>query len=181
METLPLQSVFKDFEKFINQRKTVILGTLNATVEAEASYAPVLRKDGKFYIYVSELAKHTHNLLENKNLTLLFIEDESEAENIFARKRATLKAQAKHIARDSEGWDSIMDTYGEHLGETARMLRNLQDFHLFELTCLKGNFVRGFAQAYALSGDLLNEVRHMNDRGHGQSQLKDDDKPARSA
>jgi len=169
MDALPLQSVFNDFERFISQRTTVILSTLNAALEAEASYAPVLIKDGKFYIYISELAKHTHNLFENNGLSLLFIEDESEAENIFARKRATLKAQAQHIARDAEGWDDIMDAYVEHLGETAKMLRNLQDFHLFELTCLKGSYVRGFAQAYALSGDQLNEVRHINDRAHGQS------------
>ena len=119
METLPLQSVFKDFEKFISGFKTVILGTLNARVEAEASYAPVLQKDGKYYIYVSELAKHTHNLLENKHLTLLFIQDEQDAENIFARKRATLKSQARHSPRDTEGWSELMDAYGEHLGETA--------------------------------------------------------------
>lgn len=172
METLPLQSVFKDFEKFIGRFKTVILGTLSATVEPEASYAPVLQKDGKFYIYVSELAKHTHNLLENKKLTLLFIEDEQDAENIFARKRATLRSEAKHIARDCEGWNDLMDAYGEHLGETARNLRELQDFHLFELTPLNATFVRGFAQAYQLNGDQLNQVRHMNDRGHGQSKLE---------
>ncbi|UQB42188.1 pyridoxamine 5'-phosphate oxidase family protein [Thiomicrospira microaerophila] len=176
METLPLQSVFKDFEKFIQSFKTVILGTLSATVEAEASYAPVLQKNGKFYIYVSELAKHTHNLLENKQLTLLFIQDEQDADNIFARKRATLKSEARHLARDAEGWSELMDAYGEHLGETAKNLRNLQDFHLFELTPIKATFVRGFAQAYHLDGEQLNQVRHMNDRGHGQSKLTEDKK-----
>jgi putative heme iron utilization protein len=174
METQPLQSIVKDFEKFISGFKTVILGTLSATVEAEASYAPVLQKDGKFYIYISELAKHTHNLLEHKQLTLLFIQDEQDAENIFARKRATLKSEAKHIARDSQGWTDIMDAYGEHLGDTAKNLRNLQDFHLFEITPLSATFVRGFAQAYQLNGDQLNQVRHMNDRGHGQSKLEQD-------
>jgi putative heme iron utilization protein len=176
METLPLQSVFKDFEKFISQFKSVILGTLSADSNPEASYAPVLPYHGKYYIYISELAKHTHNLMTNTQLTLLFLQDEQDAENIFARKRATIKAQAVHITRDSEQWNRIMDAYGNHLGETAKNLRNLQDFHLFELTPLKANFVRGFAQAYELNGDQLNQVRHMNDRGHGKSMLEDEQK-----
>lgn len=171
METLPLQSVYQDFDKFLNQHKTVILGTLSPNMESEASYAPYIRRGGRFYIYVSELAKHTHNLLENNQLTLLFIEDEQNAKNIFARKRATIKAQARHIDRESGEWNDVMDQYGETLGETAQNLRALHDFHLFELNPIKANYVRGFAQAYELTGEALREVRHMNDRGHGKSNL----------
>jgi hypothetical protein len=65
-----------------------------------------------------------------------------------------------------------MDLYGETLGETAQNLRHLADFHLFEVTIEQANFVRGFAQAYELSGEDLRQVRHINDRGHGQSKLK---------
>lgn len=171
MEPLPLNSIAKDFFAFLSLHKTVVLGTLNKAMEAEASYAPVLQNNGRFYIYISELAKHSHNLLENKQLTLLFIQDEQDADNIFARKRATIKAHARHIDRDTVEWNALMDDYCQYFGDTAKMLRGLSDFHLFELSPTKASFVRGFAQAYELEGDLFNDVRHMNDRAHGKSTL----------
>lgn len=172
METLPLQSVYQDFDRFLSAHRTVTLATLNAQGQADASYAPYIRQGEHLYIYLSELAKHTANLLNHPTLSLLFIEDESKAQNIFARKRVTLRGHASEIARETEKWHQIMDLYGETLGETAQNLRHLADFHLFEITIEQANFVRGFAQAYELSGEDLRQVRHINDRGHGQSKLK---------
>jgi putative heme iron utilization protein len=53
-----------------------------------------------------------------------------------------------------------------------RNLRELKDFHLFELTPVKATYVRGFAQAYHINGSQLNEINHIRDRGHGKSSLK---------
>lgn len=167
----PLQSVLKDFESFIAQQQTVILGTLSPTNRAEASYAPYVKINENYFIYVSELAKHTTNLIENADVSLLFIESEQEAKNIYARKRATLESSSVELERNGAEWLSVMDALEAKFGEMIAMLRPLQDFHLFKITPQKATFVRGFAQAYDLSGDHLQTIKHINDRGHGKSTL----------
>ncbi|AHF01731.1 pyridoxamine 5'-phosphate oxidase [Thiomicrospira aerophila AL3] len=169
MERLPMQSVAMDFQQFLTSQNSAVLATLDTNQLPNASYAPYLWHDGKLYIYVSELAKHTGNLFVRPGLSVMVIEDEKTCQNIFARKRATLMATAKPIDRQHPNWADLMHHYVSHHGETALHLQNLKDFHLFELEVLSATFVRGFAQAYTLNGDALNEVKHMNDRGHGQS------------
>jgi hypothetical protein len=171
MNRLPMQSVAMDFQKFISHHQTAILATINHDGTPNASYAPYLWHEGQLYIYVSELAKHTHNLIAHPCASVMVIEDETLCENIFARKRATLMTEVTVVPRESSHWIEIMNDYTHRLGETASSLKNLKDFHLFELRVLSASFVRGFAQAYTLDGDALHEVKHMNDRGHGQSTL----------
>lgn len=168
----PLQSVLRDFESFIDQHQSVIIGSLSPLHKAEASYAPYIKLNGAYYIYISELAKHTTNLIEDPHASLLFIEAEKEAKNIYARKRATLETNSVEIERDSIEWENVMNSLEERFGEMINMLRGLLDFHLFKLSPQKAVFVRGFAQAYELTGENLQTIQHINDRGHGKSTLK---------
>ena len=81
-----LKQALREFHAFVASFDSVMLATINDegdTPVPEASYAPVLVRDGKYYIFVSELALHTRNLLRNKSASLLFIEDESNSNNIF--------------------------------------------------------------------------------------------------
>jgi hypothetical protein len=64
----------------------------------------------------------------------------------------------------------VLDHFEEKFGPMIPMLRPLEDFHLFEFRCNSAGYVRGFAQAYSLTGDELDVVSHKNDRGHGRSQ-----------
>lgn len=161
--------IFEEFNEFISQQQSVILATSNHDGEPQASYAPFILVEGRFYIYVSELAAHTENLMHHADLGLLLIEDEQTADNLFARKRASIQATAQEIARDSDHWQQTMDCFVAQHGDTAALLKTLADFHLFELRAQKATFVKGFAQAYELSGEHLSQVRHKGDRGHGKS------------
>lgn len=169
MSKLSLNEIHNEFHAFIDDKDSVILGTINEDKTPEASYAPVLRVNHRFYIYVSELSKHTENLKSTLKASLLFIEDETTCKQLFARQRATLKAKAKLIERNSDLWEVILDSFEEKFGPMIPMLRPLEDFHLFEFTSDEASYVRGFAQAYRLNGQELSEVAHKNDRGHGRS------------
>lgn len=171
-EKLPPRRLYQEFCDFIEGFKTVHLATISQQNQPEASYAPVLQQEGRYYIYISELAQHTQNLLATSKASLLFIESEEKAENLFARKRATLQSRAQNIARNSEQWQKIMHAFADSHGEMITMLKELKDFHLFELTPESAGFVKGFAQAFSLEGDDLSKVRLRNDRGHGQSQVE---------
>lgn len=174
-EKKPLASVYQDCMAFISEHRSAVLATLSSENMPEASYAPVLVHNHCYYILISELANHTQNLYKNPAASLLFIEDEQSAENLFARKRATVKATGKIIARDSEAWQTLLPKMSERLGEMIDFLQTLSDFHLFELQPNSINFVRGFAQAYTLEGPELDEVTHRKGnkkgQGHGKGTL----------
>ncbi|KUJ71065.1 HugZ family protein [Thiomicrospira sp. WB1] len=171
-QSKPLQSIAKEFHAFMDGFESVILATQNKKMEPEPSYAPVLRQGRHFYVFVSELSAHTFNLMESEPAGMLFIEPEGEANHLFARKRATLKASSRHVPRTDDDWEKILDRMETKFGDIITMLRKLEDFHLFELTPRSAGYVRGFAQAYRIEGEHLDEVTHLREGGHGQSRMK---------
>ena len=121
-------------DKLLSDMQSVILATTDKDGAPNSSYAPsVIGSDGSLYIYISELSKHTLNLVYNSNVSLMIIEDESSAENLFARKRLTISAEASEIERDSDNWIDKMSLLEDKFGEAISYLRNLTDFRLFRL------------------------------------------------
>ena len=163
-ELMDLTAVAADFQSFVAGFNSVILSTVNADGQPEASYAPCIRQDGCFYIYVSELASHTRNLLNHQQASLLFIEPEAEARNLFARKRATLEITAYPIERDSSQWLAVLSEMETKLGNTVRVIRGLKDFHLLQLKPRKATFVTGFGKAFELQGEQLDQIIHLSRR-----------------
>ncbi len=115
-----------------------------------ASYSPFVKVNDRLYIFISELAQHTQNLLATGKASVMLIEDERDAKNIFARKRLVLQCDAKDIDRSHAFAEEVLDTMSERLGNTLSVLRTLPDFHLFELLPVSGHYVQGFGQAFEL-------------------------------
>lgn len=134
------------------KQNSVQLATLNANNQPEASYSPYLLHDDKVYIFISELAAHTQNLKLNPQASLLFIEDEYEAKNIFARKRLILNCEANIISREQAQWTTVITQFEHAHGNTVALLKTLPDFLLFELTSQSGSYIQGFGQAYGFEG-----------------------------
>ena len=156
-----LSSAQKEFQNLRQTLKTVQLATLNADGQPEASYAPFVWFEQNYYLYLSELAKHTNNLLGNHSISLLFIESEENSRNLFARRRIILQGEAQVITRDAELFEQIMAQFRQQFGKFIDLIQPLQDFHLFQIKIHSGRFVQGFAQAYELSGPGLNDIRHI--------------------
>ncbi|SFX48585.1 HugZ family protein [Marinospirillum alkaliphilum] len=163
-ESVDLNAAAADFSVFVASFNSVILSTVNADGLPEASYAPCIQQDGCFYVYVSELASHTRNLLDRPQASLLFIEPETEARNLFARKRATLEISARNIERESQQWLVVLSAMETKLGNTVSVIRGLKDFHLLELKPRKATFVTGFGKAFELHGAQLKEISHISRR-----------------
>jgi putative heme iron utilization protein len=143
--------------------KTAILGTVDAQDAPEASYSPFVTGDsGSFYVYVSALAKHTANLKRTGKASLMLIEDESTADNLHARRRATWTCEVEAIERESERFNALMDAFEARFGETSRNLATMQDFTLFRLVPAAGRLVLGFGKAYRL--EAWQVQRHMQGR-----------------
>lgn len=151
--------ILEETESLIRQFRSVQLATLNAQGNPEASYAPYIRRSGCYYIFISGLASHTANILQHPALSLFFIQNEAEAKNVFSRQRLTLECVANVVSMESDQRNKILDAFSEVHGATVDLLRSLPDFQLFELTVKRGNYVKGFGQAFTMEGEGLKHVR----------------------
>lgn len=133
-------------------QQTLLLATASTNGVPDISYAPFVRDGtGIFYIYVSELAGHTANLLNNPQASILFICPETESRNLFVRERAVFSCRVEEIARDDAIYAIRLDALQEKFGEVAGVLRSLSDFHLFALFPETGRYVAGFGRIFTIN------------------------------
>jgi heme iron utilization protein len=157
-----LEKAQAEYDIFPQQFQSIVISTVNEQGVPNASYAPFVIDDSKnIYIYVSGLSIHTQNIYANPRVSVLFIEDESKSQQIFARQRLSFDCTANLIERETENWYQIVDLFQSRFGEIVEIFRGLADFRIFKLTPSEGRFVIGFGAAYYISGDNLNELIHI--------------------
>lgn len=153
---------------FINSKKTLQLATVDVKAKPNASYAPFVYFEQGFYVLISELARHTQNILNNPSACLMLIEEESEAKNLYARVRLTFDAEAVIVSRETQQWQDVIELMINRLGNTVQGLSQFTDFHLVKLKVEQGLYVKGFGQAYqVLANDLAHQI-HIN-KGHSNA------------
>ncbi|MGA8260426.1 MAG: pyridoxamine 5'-phosphate oxidase family protein [Arenicellales bacterium] len=151
-------------------QRSVILATTAPDGEPLASYAPYVRTtEGWFLVFLSSLARHCRDLLETRRASVLFIEPETEAPQVFARRRLTCRCTAVEIPRGSSGFDEGVTLLAERFGGIVDTLRALSDFRLFRLEPVSALYVRGFGQAFELKGTGLSKPFHVRPRAQGAS------------
>ena len=156
------------YQALLNEFKSIQLGTVDLEGIPEASYSPAIVDDDRnFYVHVSELSSHTANLRETGRASLLVIEDESTASNIFARKRVGFTCKTELIERRTDDWEKVMDQFEDKFGKMVDFLKTMEDFHLFRLRPEKGRLVLGFGKAYEVMGEKLSELQHIGGNGKG--------------
>lgn len=142
---------------------SIHLATASAQGEPEASAVPaVIDAQGRFYILISGLARHTQNLCDNPYASVLLIEPAGTAENPFARHRLSYQCRAGIVDRDSASYSTLLDAFEAKFGDIVTTLRALPDFSLWCLQPTAGRYVRGFGQAWQLSGSALDQLDHIN-------------------
>ncbi len=154
-----------EIQEFRQSRQTLQLATIDEQGKPNVSYAPFVQNQHGYFVLISEIARHARNLQVNPNVSIMMIEDEQSAKQLFARKRLTFDATAKVVERDSEQWQAVIAQLKERFGEIIDGLSQLQDFVLFNFKPEQGLFVKGFGQAYQVSGDDLVDFVHL-EQGH---------------
>ncbi|RXJ97390.1 heme iron utilization protein [Malaciobacter molluscorum] len=153
--------------EFINSFKSINLSTLDENNFPFSSYAPFIKYNNKYYVYLSDMAKHANNLKNNPKVCIFFIEDEKDCENIFARKRVTLQATSNLIKRDTKKFEKILDEFEKLNKDTVKVTREMLDFNLFELAPIYGEAIFGFGKAYNIGGEHFDTlIQRDNLRGH---------------
>ena len=149
---LQLEALFSDLDN-------LVLATVNSQGEAEASYAPFVEHENRYYLFVSALASHTSNLERTRAAGILFV-DRQGTGNAFTRKRLSCQCQATPIKRSDPLFELVMKKMQQRFGALTNTLRGLADFQLFQLQPEKGNFVAGFGRAFEIDFPLGDEIRH---------------------
>lgn len=157
-----LKNTQVELQNFLKSLKTVQLATLDRNHLPEASYAPYVRYENAYYLFLSDLASHSINLKLNPATSLLFIEDESNSRNLFARRRVILRGEAITIGRETQTYAAVLPEFKRIFGNLIDVIEPLQDFNLYQIEPTQGRFILGFGQAFELSGKGLNRLKHIN-------------------
>ena len=157
------------FAALLAESRSLILGTVTKQGLPKVSYAPFVRREGSsFYVYLSRLSERTTDLIERPVASVLLIEDESKAAQIFARMRITYQCEVSVIDSSSSDYERTMRRFSQSFGSLIDVLTALPDFALFRLVPQSGRFITGFGQAYDLTGEQLDQLRHI-----GPEQIKE--------
>ncbi len=142
----------QSYLQLVQNQKTLILATVSDQGQPECSYAPYV-KDGQniFYIFVSELATHTKNMLHTAKASILFIKPEQETKNFFVRERVIFGCTISEIQQDDVLYNKQLSLMNDRFGETVELLRGLSDFHLLALTAVNGRYIEGFGKAFMIN------------------------------
>ncbi|MEZ8342419.1 heme utilization protein HutZ [Vibrio cyclitrophicus] len=154
-----------EIKEFRQERRTLQLATVDEEGRPNVSYAPFVQNQEGYFVLISDIARHARNLKVNPQVSLMMIEDEDDSKQLYARKRLTFDAQASVVERETELWTQVIGQMQERFGEIIDGLSQLQDFSLFNLKAENGLFVKGFGQAYQVSGDDLVDFVHLQE-GH---------------
>ncbi|WP_121970847.1 pyridoxamine 5'-phosphate oxidase family protein [Leptolyngbya sp. BC1307] len=161
MQELPQDQLAELYQSFPKQFKSVILGTVSAQGEPQASYAPcVVDEERNIYIFVSGLSAHTQNLTATGRASALFIQDEAQTPQMFARKRLSYSCEATLLERQSDRWQTIAEQFESRFGNIIEVMKGLADFRIFQLSPQSGRFVVGFGAAYDIDPNDLSQLIH---------------------
>ena len=157
------ESLEESFEAFKQSVQTLQLSTITSEGKPNGSYSPFVADDsGNFYIFVSQLASHTQDLLSNPQASILLIQDEAETRQIFARRRLSYQCNVDVVDADNADYSPMLDAMEQRFGNVVELLRTLPDFILFRLTPNQGQYVHGFGKAYKLLGKGLLALEHID-------------------
>lgn len=157
-----------ELHSFISSRRTLQLSTIDDNNHPYASYAPYALGNDCIYVLLSDIAVHGVNLKNTPKAGVLIVEDESEAQTIFARVRVNYQVSSTLISIDAgEEYDKAIKCLVDKQGDRINKLRELSDFNVFKLTPIGGRFVKDFGRAYAIAGNTLigESIDHLKD-GH---------------
>ncbi len=118
---------------YLEPFKSAVLGTISENEYPFSSYAPFYYDGISIYIFISDIATHAKNMQQRPKASAFFIEDESQTQQIFARKRISLQCEVTRISKDNDSFEPIMEAFVSKQGETLTMLMGMGDFNLYRL------------------------------------------------
>lgn len=153
--------------EFVSGFNSVVIASLDEGGCPFNSYAPFVFDGQYYYVFISDIARHAQNLRRDGRASLLFIEDENGAENLFARQRVCLQCDVDVVERTSTDFDSLMERFKEKFdAQMIGMLLRMRDFNLYRFRPIGGEATFGFGEAYTLGGEHMQTLIPRSGGGH---------------
>jgi len=127
----------------------------------------MIASDGSLLLYISKLAQHTKNVLEDTRVSLTVVEDSVDIQQA---GRVTLLGQFAPVKDEN----SQLEQYFRFFPESRSYQDNMHDFHLYRLDVEKVRFIGGFGDINWVSKEnfcvennfkckeKLESIEHMN-------------------
>ena len=149
----------KTLNELLEGYQSVVLGTIGKNGYPFGSYAPCYYDGEKVFVFLSNISTHAQNIQAHLKASALFVEDEQESKNIFARKRISLQCDVSIIRRDEVLFSQILSKFEEKFeGTMFDMIKGMPDFNMYALTPIYGEATLGFAKAFTIGGEKMNEL-----------------------
>ncbi|MFZ5882096.1 MAG: HugZ family protein [Chloroflexota bacterium] len=110
-----------------------------------------------FYLLVSHLAQHTHDMEKDKHVSLMIAEPDDGREDPQTLMRATIRGNAEIMPLGVPGYAPARDLYMARFPRSAPLFE-FEDFDLWRIVPKGGRYVAGFAKAFNLTPDSLPEI-----------------------
>jgi putative heme iron utilization protein len=108
-------------------------------------------RDCQPIIYISGIAQHTRNIIANPKVSLTIVEANNDSDDVQARGRLTLLADARPVDRvDTD----IRDRYLRYF-PSAVQYEGTHDFSFYRLALVRSRFIGGFGQIFWLTPEEL--------------------------
>ena len=168
MKKISIEEAQLELSSFTENIQSVNLSTVSKEGEPFASYSPFVEdKEGNIYIFISTAVAHSHNMNHNSKAHIMFLEDESVSEHIYARRRMYFKAHASKFEKNDEREKNIHNLFKEKFKDKVSFFSMMKDSRFYKLIPSEGNLVLGFGAAYKISKDR--KILSLNDKGHSKS------------
>lgn len=170
MKMMKKEEAQRELDCFLDNIKTVVLSTVSSEGEPFASYSPYVQdEESNFYVFISTAVQHSHNMYNTKKAHLLFIEDESVTNHIYARRRMYFKAKAEKFEENDDRFEKIAQLFEQKHGSDASLIRQMPDSRFYKLSPYDGNIVLGFGAAFKIdeSNKKISKLNTMGGKAHG--------------
>lgn len=135
-------------EHLFETKLTASISTCGLDGKVWTSTTPYTIIGDKAYIYISQIAEHYYNLVENSQICIMIVRDESTSKNPFVLERATFKSEANKLEDISEEvWECFNNRFS---GDMLEKLKSI-NFCMFEINLNTGRYVTGFGKAFDVS------------------------------
>ena len=168
MKRISNEEAQKELDSFTNNMQSINISTVSKEWEHFVSYSPFVEDEvGNFYIFISTAVAHSHNMNATKKAHIMFLEDESKSEHIYARRRMYFQADAQKFEENDEREEKIHALFKEKFQDKVSFFSMMKDSRFYKLSPYNGNLVLGFGSAYKISPDR--KILSLNDKGHSSS------------
>jgi putative heme iron utilization protein len=138
--------------------RVAALGTIRDEEPRVSMVAFVPAQDfSAYYVHVSRLAQHTVDMQKNKAVSLLIAEVDDGRADPQTLARVSIRGSAEFMENGEPGYAPIKTRYIERFPQSEPLFK-FADFGLWRIRPKGARFVAGFAKAFNLTPEVLQDI-----------------------